>query len=78
MFEKKMRPGLTLGMYPQQQETWPNVLETQARLAVEKFKYLLESRKYKPKYIVNRVNKFEQAINKHSDQNMTEHIQQFH
>ena len=76
MFEKKMRPGLILGMYPQQQETWPSVLETQARLGVARVKYLLESRKYKLNYIVNKVNKFEQAINKHSDQTMAEHIQQ--
>ena len=62
MFEKKMRPGLILGMYPQQQETWPSVLETQARIGVARVKYLLESRKYKLNYIVNKVNKFEQAI----------------
>jgi len=76
MFENKMRPGLTLGMYPQQHETWPDALETQARLGVAKLKYLLESRKYRLKYIVKRVNKFEPMINKFSDEVMIEHIHQ--
>ncbi len=74
MSEKKIRPGLTLGMYPQLQETWPGFLETQARLAVARIKYLLARRKYSLKYIVNRVNSHEQAIKKLSELAMTEHI----
>ena len=76
MSEHKLRPGLTLGMYPQQQETWPGKLESNARLGAAKLKYLLESRKYKLKYIVSKVNGFEQEIKKLSDQAMIDHIKQ--
>ena len=76
MSEKKLRPGLTLGMYPQLQETWPGLLETQARLGVAKVKYVLARHKYSLKYIVKRVNSHEQAIKKLSESAMTEHIHQ--
>ena len=74
MSENKLRPGLTLGMYPQQQETWPDVLETKVRLAVAQVKFLLERRKYTQKYILKRVNGVGLTINKFSDRIMTEHI----
>jgi len=76
MSEDKLRPGLTLGMYPQQQETWPGVLEAKARLAVEQLKYLYKRRKYTQKYILTRVNGFEKSIDKFPDKIMEEHIQQ--
>ncbi|MFW5443271.1 MAG: DEAD/DEAH box helicase [Methylococcaceae bacterium] len=76
MSESKLRPGLTLGMYPQQQETWPGVLETQTRLGVAKIKYLIARRKYSLKYIVNKVNSHEQQIKKLSESAMIEHIKQ--
>ena len=76
MSKKNIRPGLTLGMYPQRLDTWPGMLETQARRGVAKFKHLVTRRKYTQKYIVNKVNRFEHAINKFSDQAMEEHIHQ--
>lgn len=76
MSENRIRPGQTLGMYPQLSETWPGVLETQARIGVAKVNYLMERRKFNLNYIVTKVNKFEKTINKFSDRVMEEHIQQ--
>ena len=76
MSDNKLRPGQTLGLYPQQQETWPGNLETTVRLAVEQVKYLFKRRKYRQKYILKKVNGFERVISKFSDPVMAEHIKQ--
>jgi len=76
MPDNKLRPGVTLGLYPQQQETWPGILETQIRLFVAKMKYQIERRKYTHNYILKRVNAFEAEVQKLSDQEMDQHINQ--
>jgi len=70
----KLRPGSALGLYPQRHEKWPGTLETQTRLAVAKIKHLFARHKYTLKYIVKRVNAFEQGIAKLSASEMRKHI----
>jgi len=74
MSDKKLRPGLTLGVYPQQDETWPSVLEVQVRRVVSSINYVFERHKYTQHYILKSVNGFEQGINKYSEYSMQAHI----
>lgn len=76
MSKNKLRPGQTLGLYPQNKETWSSGLETYTRLVVEHVKYLFEKRKYKPSYILNKVKGFEKTIHKLPTLIMAAHIQQ--
>jgi preprotein translocase subunit SecA len=76
MPDNKLRPGLSLGQYPQRLEIWPGVLETQVRLVASKVKHLFTRRKYTVKTIVRRVNAFEPSIAKLSEHEMPEHISQ--
>ncbi len=76
MFDNKIRPGVSLGMYPQQHEIWPNVLEAQARIVSGQIKHLFTRHKYSLKNSVKQVNRFEQRLSKLSEVEMSEHIQQ--
>ncbi len=74
MSKHSLRPGLTLGLYPQKQETWPGFLESQARLISAKASYMMKRPLYSRNYIVKNVNQHEQALKKLSDQQMSAHI----
>ncbi|MCK5828916.1 MAG: DEAD/DEAH box helicase [Methylococcales bacterium] len=76
MSNTKLRPGQTLGLYPQQQETWPGNLEVHVKQTVEWVNYQFERRKYRQQYILEKVNGFEKVICLFSDPMMAEHIKQ--
>ena len=76
MFEEKLRPGMTLGRYPQRQETWPGALETHTRRALDAVKFYGQQRKFKLRTVVNKIACHENAIKNLSEQQMTAHIQQ--
>ncbi len=72
----KIKPGLTLGLYPQRREACPGALEAQTRRVIMQLKFLFKQHKYTLKYILKRVNGFAQRINKLSGDAMQDHIQQ--
>lgn len=76
MSDIKLRPGQTLGLYPQQQETWPGKLETQVRQVFEQVNYLFTRRKFRKNYILKKVKDYERVVIKFSTYNLANHIKQ--
>ena len=76
MSDIKLRPGQTLGLYPQQQETWPGKLETQVRQVFEQVNYLFRRRKFRKNYILKKVKDYERVVIKFSAYDLANHIKQ--
>ena len=76
MSDSPLRPGVLLGRYPQKQADNNGLLQTKAVQAINTVKYLLQLRKYKQRYIVNKVNQHQTALEGLSEQDLTGHITQ--
>jgi preprotein translocase subunit SecA len=62
------RPGLVLGRYPQQQDTWPDALENFVKRNISAMQYVWRRRQFSLVQIVKQVNRYEPALKTLSDQ----------
>ncbi len=76
MSEVNFRPGISLGSYPQKQQTELTDLEQSAAHFFSKLKTAFTRRTYSQKYISRQVNKHQQALQQSSEQELTKTIQQ--
>ena len=74
MSDSKLRPGMLLGRYPQQKESDSDKLEALAKRYIDSAKYLINRRRNKLQYIVDKVNRHEDKIKNLSEEALTKHI----
>lgn len=69
--DKKPRPGVLLGKYPQKKETHGTNLEKSAARWAVKAKFLFNRHKYKQNYIVSKINYYEHDLKQLSEPDLT-------
>jgi len=76
MYSSKIRPGVTLGRYPQRYNADLGALETWVKQGINKVKFHWHKQKIKPSFIVKKVNQHAQQLEHFSVQELQAHIQQ--
>ena len=76
MSEANFRPGISLGSYPQKQQTELTDLEQSVAHFFSKLKTAFTRRIYSQKYISRQVNKHQQDLQQSSEQELTKIIKQ--
>ncbi len=76
MYNSKIRPGVTLGRYPQQRDPDLGALATWVNQGITFAKFLWQKQKIKPSFIIAKVNQHEQQLIDYSDQELQTHTQQ--
>ena len=76
MYNSKIRPGVTLGRYPQQRNADLGALATWVKQNINTVKFYWQKQKIKPSFIVKKVNQYEQQLEHFSAQELQTHIQQ--
>ena len=75
MSELSIKPGASLGSYPQRREQQGDDLEIELSAWLERQRRRWQRRRYSQRYIVSRVAKYTQALQNCSDTALTEVIQ---
>ena len=76
MSELNLRPGISLGSYPQKQESELTELEQNVAHFFKKLKTGFTSKIHSQKYVTRQVNKHQQALQKSSEQQLTQTIRE--
>ena len=76
MYNSKIRPGVTLGRYPQQRNADLGALATWVKQNINTVKFYWQKQKIKPLFIVKKVNQHEQQLQHFFTQELQTHIQQ--
>jgi preprotein translocase subunit SecA len=76
VYSSKIRPGVTLGRYPQQRDSNLGALATWINQGITYVKFLWQKQKIKPTFILTKVNQHEQRLSRFSGQELQDHTQQ--
>jgi len=76
MSELNLRPGLSLGSYPQKQPGELTELEQNVARFFKRLKKRFTDRSHSQKYIAHKVNQYQQAMQESSEEQLTQTIRQ--